>query len=85
MNTQLIPSSADYVANLPSGRDVLPPQPPYTPPSLDEERLFQMRAPPTELELISGSDAGDSDFESPAAGDAHTPGTFPARADNAYY
>ncbi|KAL3433077.1 pH-response regulator protein palC [Aspergillus tetrazonus] len=85
MNTQLIPSSADYVANLPSGRDVLPPQPPYTPPSLDEERLFQMRAAPTELELNPGSDDGDSDFESPAAGDAHTPGAFPGRADNAYY
>ncbi|KAL6234782.1 pH-response regulator protein palC [Aspergillus navahoensis] len=85
MNTQLIPPSADYVANLPSGRDVLPPQPPYTLPSLDEEHLSRMRAPPTELEPSPGVDVEDSDVESPAAGGTHTPGPFPELTDSAYY
>ncbi|RDW74573.1 pH-signaling protein PalC [Aspergillus mulundensis] len=85
INSQLIPSSADYVTNLPSGRDVLPPQPPYALPSLDEEHLSRMRAPPTELELSPGSDIEDSDVESPVARDTHTPGAFPERTDSAYY
>ncbi|KAL4980935.1 pH-response regulator protein palC [Aspergillus desertorum] len=85
MNTQLIPSPADYVTNLPSGRDVLPPQPPYTLPSLDEEHLSRMHAPLTELEFSPGSDVEDSDVESPAAGDTHAPGAFPERTDSAYY
>ncbi|KAL4799910.1 pH-response regulator protein palC [Aspergillus venezuelensis] len=85
INTHLIPSSADYVATLPSGRDVLPPQPPYTPPSLDEEHLARMRASPTELELSPGSDIEDSDVESPEAGEAAAPGAFPERTDSAYY
>ncbi|KAL4806340.1 hypothetical protein BDV18DRAFT_139281 [Aspergillus unguis] len=85
INTQLIPSSADYLANLPSGRDVLPSQPPYSLPSLDEEHLMRMRAPPTELELSPGSDPEDSDVESPVARDIGTPGTFPERTDSAYY
>ncbi|KAL4786252.1 hypothetical protein BJX76DRAFT_129818 [Aspergillus varians] len=83
INTQLIPSSADYLANLPSGRDVLPPQPPYALPFLDEEHLVRMRAPPTELELSPGSDLEDSNDESPAAGDM--PVAYPERTDSAYY
>ncbi|KAL4927081.1 pH-signaling protein PalC [Aspergillus undulatus] len=83
INTQLVPSSADHVANLPSGRDILPAQPPFKLPVLDEEHLSRMQAPPTELELSLGSDIEDSDVESPVAGDA--PGGFPERTDSAYY
>ncbi|KAL2817451.1 hypothetical protein BDW59DRAFT_133259 [Aspergillus cavernicola] len=83
INTQLIPSSTDLLTNLPSGRDILPPQPPYKPPTLDDEHLTRMRAPPTELELSPGSDPEDSDVESPPRGD--TPGAFPQRTDSAYY
>ncbi|KAL4885223.1 hypothetical protein BJY04DRAFT_144949 [Aspergillus karnatakaensis] len=82
INTQLIPSSADYLANLPSGRDVLPPQPAFKLPSLDELHLGQMRAPPTEAELSPGSDIEDSDVESP---EEKAPGAFPERTDSAYY
>ncbi|KAL4920785.1 hypothetical protein BDW62DRAFT_220712 [Aspergillus aurantiobrunneus] len=83
INTQMIPSSADYLASLPSGRDVLPPQPPYSLPSLDEEHLARMRAPPTELELSPGSDLEDSDVEIPAGED--TPRAVPERTDSTYY
>ncbi|KAL4900708.1 pH-response regulator protein palC [Aspergillus multicolor] len=85
INTQLIPSSADYVANLPSGRDVFPAQPLYALPFLDEDHRSRMRAPPTELELGPGSDIEDSDVESPLARDTHAPGAFPERTDSAYY
>ncbi|KAI9374849.1 hypothetical protein BJX61DRAFT_234157 [Aspergillus egyptiacus] len=83
INTQLIPPSSEYLANLPSGRDMFPSQPPYQLPMLDQEHLARMRAPPTDLELSSGSDVGDSDVESPAGGD--TPGAFAQRTDSAYY
>ncbi|KAL2860940.1 pH-signaling protein PalC [Aspergillus lucknowensis] len=83
INTQLIPSSTDYLTNLPSGRDIYPAPPPYKLPFLDEEHLARMRAPPAELELSPGSDVEDSDVESPARVD--TPGAFPERADSAYY
>ncbi|KAL3474817.1 hypothetical protein BJX99DRAFT_248007 [Aspergillus californicus] len=83
INTQVIPPSTDYLTNLPSGRDILPPQPPYKLPVLDSELLARMRAPPAEVELGPGSDLDDSDVESPPRGD--TPGAFPERTDSAYY
>ncbi|KAJ0427198.1 hypothetical protein BJY00DRAFT_271876 [Aspergillus carlsbadensis] len=86
INTQLIPSSADYLTNLPSGRDIYPTPAPFKLPSLDGEHLSRMRAPPTELDLPE-LEGEDSDVESPAGLDtrALTPGTFPDRPDSSYY
>ncbi|KAL2841907.1 hypothetical protein BJY01DRAFT_217026 [Aspergillus pseudoustus] len=86
INTQLIPSSADYLTNLPSGRDIYPSPAPFKLPSLEEEHLARMRAPPTELYLPE-LEGEDSDVESPA--ELHTrvatPGAFPERPDSTYY
>lgn len=62
---------------------MLPPQPPYKLPILEEERLARMSAPPVESELIPGSEIEESDDESPIGGD--TPGAFPERTESAYY
>ncbi|KAL3467334.1 hypothetical protein BJX64DRAFT_274033 [Aspergillus heterothallicus] len=86
INTQLIPSSADYLTNLPSGRDVYPAPAPFKLPLLEEEHLARMRAPATELDLpdIEGD---DSDLENLAELNTRTatPGTFPDRPDSTYY
>lgn len=92
INTQLIPPSTNFLANLPSGRDIHSPPAPYTPPSLDEDQLLRMRAPPEEEELPPDVEADDSDNEAEASG-RDTPGAFPASrtlsraesAGNAYY
>ncbi|KAL1998215.1 hypothetical protein VTN02DRAFT_6628 [Thermoascus thermophilus] len=94
INTQPIPPSTNLLANLPSGRDIHAPPAPYTPPSLDEDQLVRMRAPPGDDELPADVDADDSDDEAEAAG-RDTPGALPAsrtlsRAEsagngNAYY
>ncbi|KKK24004.1 hypothetical protein ARAM_007369 [Aspergillus rambellii] len=84
INTQLIPSSTDLLASLPSGRDIHSPPPPYKLPALDEEHLVQMRAPPTEPELHGGSDLEESDGEG-VPGGRDTRGAVPERTDSAYY
>ncbi|KKK16052.1 hypothetical protein AOCH_005918 [Aspergillus ochraceoroseus] len=84
INTQLIPSSTDLLASLPSGRDIHSPPPPYKLPALDEEHLVQMRAPPTEPELHGGSDLEESDGEC-VPGGRDTRGAVPERTDSAYY
>ncbi|KAK2839288.1 hypothetical protein FQN49_006285 [Arthroderma sp. PD_2] len=45
INTQLIPSSASYISNLPSGRDIHAPPAPYVPPRLEPGQLERLRAP----------------------------------------
>lgn len=83
INTQLIPPSAPLLANLPSGRDIHSPPALYKPPSLDEDQLVRMRAPPEEREdLHYGSDPDDSDEDFPA--DARgPPGGFSDRSETA--
>ncbi|KAJ5902620.1 hypothetical protein N7495_003148 [Penicillium taxi] len=87
INTQIIPPSAPLLSNLPSGRDIHTPPAPYTPPSLDEEQLVRMRAPPDErddLQFVNDPDDSDEEEESLQA----PPGTFPSRAQtasNVYY
>ncbi|PYH93921.1 hypothetical protein BO71DRAFT_450370 [Aspergillus ellipticus CBS 707.79] len=81
INTQLIPPSAELLANLPSGRDIHSPPAPYKIPSLDEDELVRMRAPPVEDESGPGSDVDDSDEELAA----YVPGAVPERSDSAYY
>ncbi|KAB8231979.1 hypothetical protein BDV23DRAFT_190166 [Aspergillus alliaceus] len=80
INTQLIPPSADLIANLPSGRDIHSPPAPYRLPSLGEEQLVRMRAPPTEDDFGPGSDIDDSEEEPTMTRDA-----VPERTDSAYY
>ncbi|KAL5357390.1 hypothetical protein BJX96DRAFT_11615 [Aspergillus floccosus] len=84
INTQLIPPSADLLANLPSGRDIHSPPGPYKIPTLDAEELTQMRAPPMADELGMSSDM-DSDEEPVGGLRSATPGGFPERTDSAYY
>ncbi|KAE8349936.1 hypothetical protein BDV28DRAFT_160047 [Aspergillus coremiiformis] len=83
INTQLIPPSTDLITNLPSGRDIHSPPAPYRLPSLDEEQLMRMRAPPAEDEFGAGSDLDESDEEPTIARD--TASTVPERTDSAYY
>ncbi|KAE8378460.1 hypothetical protein BDV26DRAFT_304324 [Aspergillus bertholletiae] len=83
INTQLIPPSADLVANLPSGRDIHSAPGAYRLPALDDEQLVRMRAPPAEDEFGPVSDVDDSEEESGLARD--TPSTAPERTDSAYY
>ncbi|PYH78844.1 hypothetical protein BO82DRAFT_385607 [Aspergillus uvarum CBS 121591] len=85
INTQLIPPSADLLANLPSGRDIHAPPGAYRIPSLDEEQLVRMRAPPAEDEFGPGSDVEESDEEPAGVSRVWTPGTVPGRTDSAYY
>ncbi|EAW19055.1 pH-signaling protein PalC [Aspergillus fischeri NRRL 181] len=84
INTQLIPPSTDLLANLPSGRDIHSPPGPYKLPSLDEEQLVRMRAPPAEDDYEPRMDMDDSDDEltSPAG---VAPGAFPERSESTYY
>ncbi|PYI28733.1 hypothetical protein BP00DRAFT_255749 [Aspergillus indologenus CBS 114.80] len=85
INTQLIPPSAELLANLPSGRDIHAPPGAYRIPSLDEEQLVRMRAPPAEEEFGPGSDVEESDEEPAGVSRVWTPGTVPGRTDSAYY
>lgn len=83
INTQLIPPSADLLANLPSGRDIHSTPAPYKLPSLDEDRLASMRAPPAEDDFAPGSDVEDSDDDSPHENaQLFTPGGFPERSES---
>ncbi|KAE8168063.1 hypothetical protein BDV40DRAFT_131380 [Aspergillus tamarii] len=82
INTQLIPPSADLVANLPSGRDIHSAPGAYRLQALDDEELVRMRAPPVVDEFGPGSD-DDSEEESGLTRD--TPSTVPERTDSAYY
>ncbi|PWY89116.1 hypothetical protein BO70DRAFT_426782 [Aspergillus heteromorphus CBS 117.55] len=84
INTQLIPPSAELLANLPSGRDIHSPPAPYKIPSLDEEQLVRMRAPPADDESGPGSDVDDSDEDPASVPRVYTPGTL-ERSDSAYY
>lgn len=83
INTQLVPPSTDLLTNLPSGRDIHSPPGPYKLPSLDEEKLVRMRAPPGDDELGPGSDMDDSEDET--TGDVRDAGSRHAEHENAYY
>ncbi|KAJ5675226.1 uncharacterized protein N7477_005160 [Penicillium maclennaniae] len=88
MNTQIIPSPASLLSNIPSGRDIHQTPVPYKPPSLEEDQLARMRAPPDEhQQLHFGSDPDDSDEEA-LPEPRGPPGGFPDRsetASSAYY
>ncbi|KAJ5243508.1 uncharacterized protein N7469_001835 [Penicillium citrinum] len=88
INTQAIPPSAPLLANLPSGRDIHTPPPPYNPPPIDEDQFLRMRAPPSDhQDLHFASDPDDSEDEEPSQTPG-IPGGFPDRtqtASNVYY
>ncbi|KAK2802368.1 hypothetical protein FQN50_007365 [Emmonsiellopsis sp. PD_5] len=65
INTQLIPSSASYVANLPSGRDIHSTPAPYLPPQLDADHLVRLRAPPDSSDSLDVIDSSDEDVDEP--------------------
>lgn len=89
MNTQVIPSSASLLTNIPSGRDIHQAPAPYKPPSLDEDQLTRMRAHPDEHPPLNfGSDPDDSEEEALPVESRGPPGGFPDRretASSAYY
>ncbi|CAI7655879.1 unnamed protein product [Penicillium viridicatum] len=88
MNTQPIPPSTPLLSNLPSGRDIHSPPAPYQPPSVDEDQLMRMRAPPDERDdVLFGSD-DDSEDDAGQPDGRGPPGTFPDRsttASSVYY
>ena len=88
MNTQLIPPSAPLLSNLPSGRDIHSPPAPYQPPSLDEDQLMRMRAPPDDTDDIHFGSDDDSEDDAGQPDSRRTPGAFPDRtatASSVYY
>ncbi|KAG8530738.1 uncharacterized protein KY384_004095 [Bacidia gigantensis] len=78
MNTQLIPPFEPLLANMPSGRDIHSSQP-FVKPTLDEETLSRLRAPPERAGLLDdGQDIESSDDDDDRAKhSADIPGTFP--------
>lgn len=84
VSSHVIPPSASLLSNLPSGRDIHSAPAPYTPPSLDEDQLVRMRAPPDEGEQqLPGMD--DSDEE---VSPGEPPAGFPSRpvtTDSTYF
>ncbi|KAJ5555820.1 hypothetical protein N7461_004290 [Penicillium sp. DV-2018c] len=88
INTQIIPPSAPLLSNLPSGRDIHSPPPPYQPPSLDEDQLMRMRAPPDERNDVQYGGSDDSEDEVLQSDQRGPPGGFPDRsatASSVYY
>jgi hypothetical protein len=88
MNTQPIPPSAPLLSNLPSGRDIHSPPAPYQPPSLDEDQLMRMRAPPDERDHVQFGSDDDSEDDAGQPDGRGTPGAFPDRsatASSVYY
>lgn len=88
INTQLIPPSDPLVANMPLGRDIHSAKS-FVPPSLDDDTLTRMRAPPDVDEMSDGDDdeSGSDEGEKAQAG---LPGAFPGSSstpsnDNSYY
>ena len=90
INTQVIPPSDPLVANMPSGREVHQIKP-YMPPTLDEDTLASLRAPPDRS--LEGSMLGDDDSsndEEEVKCESSLPGAFPGSSatttqDNVYY
>ncbi|KAL1964817.1 hypothetical protein VTN77DRAFT_6319 [Rasamsonia byssochlamydoides] len=87
VSTQVIPPSASLLSNLPSGRDIHSAPGPYTPPSLDEDQLVRMRAPPDEGEQqLPGLGENDDSDEEGSPGEP--PGAFPSKpvtTDSTYF
>ncbi|CAI7592202.1 unnamed protein product [Penicillium glandicola] len=88
MNTQPIPPSAPLLSNLPSGRDIHSPPAPYQPPSLDEDQVMRMRAPPDEHDDVQFGSDDDSEDDAGQPDGRGPPGAFPDRsttASSVYY
>lgn len=88
MNVQLVPPSDTLLANMPLGRDIHTPKP-YISPSLDEDVLARMRAPPDEDDLKARNDGSDSSDED-GSGSKDPVGAFPGTkgeyiGDSAYF
>jgi hypothetical protein len=66
VNVQLVPSYEPLVANMPSGREYHTPKP-YEVPTLDEEVIARMRAPPDPRDLKYNEADDDSNPEIDAA------------------
>lgn len=90
IDTQAIPPADPLVANMPSGREVHQTKP-YMPPTLDEDTLASLRAPPErslEGTMMSGDDS--SSEEEGVKGESSLPGALPGPSamttqDNVYY
>ncbi|KAI9878427.1 MAG: hypothetical protein M1830_000910 [Pleopsidium flavum] len=88
INTQLIPRSDSLLGSMPSGREIHTPKP-FIPPSLDEDILARMRAPPESSDAVAGADEDNSSDEGNGDG-KEVPGALPAvrtayGSDSTYY
>ena len=76
----------DLLSSLPSGRDIHSPPGPYKLPSLEEEELVRMRAPPGEDDFGPASDVDDSDEETTSAIPTRDlPSAVSEQSKSAYY
>ncbi|KAF2099772.1 hypothetical protein NA57DRAFT_38273 [Rhizodiscina lignyota] len=77
VNVQLIPQYEPLVANMPSGREYHTPKP-YQAPTLDEDIIAQMRAPPDPNDIAYQTVDDDSDAEE---SQSEPVGAFPGTKD----
>ena len=75
MSVQVVPPSEQLLATMPSGREYHTPRP-YVIPTLDEEAIVRMRAPPDPGDAFEGEEE-DSAEEEERAGQAAPVGAFP--------
>ncbi|TQW00397.1 hypothetical protein V2A60_001483 [Cordyceps javanica] len=73
MNTKAVPPPAALLPKMPSGRDIHTIKP-YAPPTLDQNALDAMRAPPEREDNFEGDLSSDPDESGPS----NPPGAFPA-------
>lgn len=84
----MIPPSDPLVANMPLGRDIHSAKS-FVPPSLDDDTLTRMRAPP-DVDEMSDDDDDESGSDEGEKAQAGLPGAFPGSSstpsnDNSYY
>ena len=79
INTQLIPPSNPLVASMPLGRDIHATKH-FAAPSLDEDILTKMRAPPDADEMDANDDSSDDEADKTPGG---LPGAFPGSLSTA--
>ena len=73
MNTRAIPAVNTLLAKMPSGRDLHTIKP-YVPPTLDQDILDAMRAPPERDDKVDDDSSDEGDDHSPTPIGAY-PGT----------
>ena len=84
INTQLIPPSDPLVARMPSGRDIYSSKP-FVPPSLDDDTLARMRAPPDVDEMVDNESSSDEGEKAQGGLPGAFPGSSSTASNDTYY